>query len=46
VFYEHEKRAGVVMKLEVTPSPKSMPPFTISGGDSELKLIKGRLEVH
>jgi hypothetical protein len=43
VFYEHEKRAGVVMKLEVTPTPKLMPPLIIAGGGSEP--IKGRLEV-
>jgi hypothetical protein len=44
MFYEHEKRAGIVIKLEVTPAPKLMPPLAIGSGDSEL--IKGRLEVH
>jgi hypothetical protein len=44
MFYEHEKWAGAVMKLEVTPTPKLMPPLIIAGGGSEP--IKGRLELH
>jgi hypothetical protein len=44
MFYEHEKWAGAVMKLEVTPTPKLMPPLIIANKGSEP--IKGRLEVH